>query len=131
MSEKTEPYGPMVLVVDDEGVIADTFVTILKHNGFAAYARYDGETAIEAALESPPSLLISDVILPGMNGVELAITIKKIFPECKIILSSGQVASSRLLSSANEAGHSFVLLRKPVQPQDLLAHVAHSLGTHA
>jgi len=128
MSETTEPYCPLVLVVDDEGTIADTFVTILKLNGFAAYTRYDGETAIEAALISPPSLLISDVILPGMNGVELAIAIKKIFPDCKIILSSGQAASNRLLSSASEAGHSFILLRKPVQPKDLLAHVANSLG---
>jgi DNA-binding NtrC family response regulator len=128
MSPATEPYRPVVLVVDDEGMIADTLVMILKHNGFAAYATYDGESAIEAALVNPPSLLISDVILPGMNGVELAIELKKIFPECKVILSSGQAASSRLLSLASKAGHNFVFLQKPVQPDVLLSHVAKSLG---
>ncbi|HUH64128.1 MAG TPA: response regulator [Terracidiphilus sp.] len=120
----TEPYRPVVLVVDDEYVIADSLAQILKHNGYAAISAYDGEAALETALTMPPELLITDVILPGMNGVELAITIRRIFPECKVILSSGQPSSARLLSSADSAGHHFVFLNKPVHPTELLEHVS-------
>jgi DNA-binding response OmpR family regulator len=127
IKSSTEPYRPVVLVVDDEYVIADSLAQILKHNGYAAISAYDGEAALETALTMPPELLISDVILPGMNGIELAITIRRIFPECKVILSSGQPTSARLLASADSAGHRFVFLHKPVHPTELLARVSESL----
>jgi DNA-binding NtrC family response regulator len=62
-----------------------------------------------------------------MSGIELAITIKRIFPDCKILLFSGQASTSDLLASANQAGHHFALLSKPVHPTDLLSRVADSL----
>jgi DNA-binding response OmpR family regulator len=71
----------------------------------------------------PPELLISDVVLPGMSGVELAITVKRVFPDCRIILFSGQAATSDLLASANSRGHHFSLLKKPIHPTELLARV--------
>jgi DNA-binding response OmpR family regulator len=122
-----EPYRPVVLVVDDEYVIADSLAQILKHNGYAAISAYDGEAALETALTMPPELLISDVILPGMSGIELAITIRRIFPDCKVILSSGQPTSARLLATAGAAGHHFVFLNKPVHPTELLEQVSESL----
>ncbi len=123
-----EPYRPVVLVVDDEYVIADSLADILKHSGYAAISVYDGEAALETALTMPPELLISDVVLPGMNGIELAITIRRIFPDCKVILSSGQPSSARLLAAANASGHHFLFLTKPVHPTELLQHVAESLS---
>ncbi|HEY1650117.1 MAG TPA: response regulator [Terracidiphilus sp.] len=115
---------PLVLVVDDDTVIADTFAQILNQFGFAAYAAYDGESAIEAALLSPPRLVISDVMMPGMNGIDLGISIRRIFPDCKVILSSGVAVSSDLISAALSAGNHFVFLQKPVHPSVLLEHVA-------
>lgn len=123
-----EPYRPVVLVVDDECVIADSLADILKHSGYAAIPVYDGEAALETALTMPPELLISDVVLPGMNGIELAITIRRIFPDCRVILSSGQSSTARLLASANAAGHRFLFLTKPVHPAELLQHVAETLS---
>jgi DNA-binding response OmpR family regulator len=122
-----EPYRPVVLVVDDESMIADSLADILKRSGYTAVPAYDGEAALETALLMPPELLISDVVLPGMNGIELAITVKRIFPDCKVILSSGQSSTSRLLASADSAGHHFVFLNKPVHPKELLERVAESL----
>ena len=83
-------YRKSILVVDDESAIADTIAKILTLSGYAATAAYDGNSALEAALLSPPELLITDVVLPGMNGVELAITIKRVYPDCKILLFSGR-----------------------------------------
>jgi len=120
-------YRPVVLVVDDESVIADTIAEILTRKGYAAIPVYDAEEALETALVMPPELLLTDVVLPGMSGIELSIKIKRIFPDCKILLFSGQAATTEMLTSANRAGHRFDLLSKPIHPTDLLTHVASRL----
>ncbi len=122
-------YRPVVLVVDDESVIADSLAEILNRGGYAAMAAYDGESALESALLVPPELLISDVFLPGMNGIELAKTVKRIFPDCKVILFSGQASTVDLLASAKNRGYQFSLLNKPVHPTDLLARVTESFSS--
>jgi DNA-binding NtrC family response regulator len=120
-------YRPVVLVVDDESVIADTIAEILTRKGYAAIPVYDAEEALETALVMPPELLLTDVVLPGMSGIELSIKIKRIFPDCRILLFSGQAATTEMLTSANQAGHRFDLLSKPIHPTDLLTHVASRL----
>jgi CheY-like chemotaxis protein len=120
-------FRPVVLVVDDESAIADTLTEILSRSGYAAMAAYDGNGALETALLAPPELLITDVVLPGMSGIELAITMRRIYPDCKVVLFSGQASSFDLLASAKHDGHHFTLLTKPVHPRELLSHVAESL----
>lgn len=62
-----------------------------------------------------------------MSGIELAITIKRIFPDCKILLFSGQAATIDLLNNAKNAGHHFTLLNKPIHPRELLSRVQSTL----
>lgn len=112
---------PKVLVVDDERVIADTLVIILNQHGFDAHAVYTGTAAVERARSVRPELIISDVIMPDMNGIEAAVRIRSFLPDCKILLFSGQAATADLLESARARGHEFEILAKPVHPQDLLA----------
>jgi DNA-binding response OmpR family regulator len=115
------------MVVDDESSIADTLAEILSRSGYSAITAYDGDSALETALLTPPEMLISDVVLPGMSGIDLAISVKRIFPDCKIILFSGQASTADLLVAASREGHQFVLLNKPVHPADLLARIAGTL----
>jgi DNA-binding response OmpR family regulator len=124
----TDFYRPVVLVVDDESIIADTLAEILRRSGYEGIAAYDGDSALETALLRPPEMLITDVVLPGMSGIELAITLRRIFPDCKIILFSGQASTSDLLAAARTDGHHFTLLNKPLHPQDLLARVSENLA---
>ncbi len=114
---------PTVLVADDERVIADTLAIILNQSGFEATAVYSGEKAVEMARTLRPNMLISDVIMTDMNGIDAAIQIRSILPECKILLFSGQAATADLLESARARGHEFEILAKPVHPQDLLARL--------
>jgi CheY-like chemotaxis protein len=116
-----------VLVVDDELAIAETLAAILSQSGYATMTAYDGQEAMEIALLTPPELLITDVSMPGMSGIELAITLRRVFPDCKILLFSGDVATAGLLAVAQRAGHTFTLLSKPVHPEELLARVSESL----
>jgi len=112
---------PRVLVVDDEQVIADTLARILDLNGYDASAVYTGTAAVESARALRPDLVISDVIMPDMNGIEAAISIRGFLPTCKILLFSGQAATADLLENARAQGHEFEILAKPVHPSDLLA----------
>ena len=112
---------PRVLVADDEQVIANTLAIILNQSGFEARAVYSGESAIEAVETFQPDMLISDVIMTGITGIEAAIEIRKKMPKCKILLFSGQAATADLLEKARAQGHEFEILAKPVHPTDLLA----------
>ena len=112
---------PRVLVVDDEHVIADTLARILDLNGYEASAVYSGIAAVESARTLQPDLVISDVIMQDMNGIEAAINIRGFLPNCKILLFSGQAATADLLENARAQGHEFEILAKPVHPADLLA----------
>ncbi len=125
---RANEYRPRVLVVDDECVIADTLAKVLTLSGYAAIAAYDADGALETALQLPPEMLITDVVLPGMNGIKLASTIKRIFPDCKILLFSGQASTVDLMSAASREGDRFTLLNKPVPPKDLVALVAEHLN---
>ena len=110
-----------VLVADDERVIADTLAMILNQSGFQARVAYTGEKALELAAEFKPDMLISDVIMGGLNGIDAAIKIREILPNIKILLFSGQAATADLLEKARAQGYEFEILAKPVHPQDLLA----------
>jgi DNA-binding NtrC family response regulator len=110
----------VVFVVDDEAVIAHTLVVILNQAGFRASAFDHPNKAIAACVDLAPDLLISDVVMPGMTGVELAIHFRRTQPKCKVLLFSGQAATADLLKKAREQGYDFELLSKPVHPADLL-----------
>ena len=112
-----------ILVVDDERVIADTLAMILNQSGFDARAVYSGEKALEMAPGFAPDMLISDVIMADLNGIDAAIRIRSLLPAIKILLFSGQAATADLLEKARKEGYEFDILAKPVHPQDLLARL--------
>lgn len=119
----TDRLKPRVLVADDEQVIADTLAMILNRSGYDALAVYDGQSAVETARRIEPDLLITDVIMPGINGIEAAILIRNELPSCRILLFSGQAATSGLLEKARAQNHEFEVLSKPLHPSDLLARL--------
>ena len=108
------------MVADDERVIADTLAMILNQSGFEARAVYSGEKALELARSFSPDMLISDVIMADLNGIDTAIQIRALLPKIKILLFSGQAATADLLEKARSQGYEFEILAKPVHPQDLL-----------
>jgi CheY-like chemotaxis protein len=112
-----------VFVVDDEPVIAATLATILRMNGFSARFSTDPVEALAAARLDAPDLLVSDVAMPGLTGIDLAIQIKAQYPDCKILLFSRQATTQDLLEDARSQGHNFQLLQKPVHPSVMLSMI--------
>ncbi len=122
------PPPPLVLVVDDEQMIAQTLALILEKAGFATTVAYDGEGALQIANVTPPDLLLSDVVMPGMNGFDLAIEITQLAPDCQVLLLSGQTTAADLMARSRGDEHKFTLLAKPIHPRDLLAEITR-MGT--
>jgi DNA-binding response OmpR family regulator len=120
----------MVMVVDDEPLVADTLAMILTQAGYYAVRAYDGRTALEIASLRAPDLLISDVAMPEMNGVELALGMVAMVPGCKVVLFSGHARSVDLMR-AYDAGYEFPLMAKPMHPSEMLGQVAKSLRSCA
>jgi CheY-like chemotaxis protein len=112
-----------IFVVDDEPVIASTLATILQMNGFSARFFTSPLEALIAAETKAPDLLISDVTMPGISGVDLAIRMKTQHPRCKVLLFTAHPGSVALLEDARAQGHDFRLLLKPIPPRELLAEI--------
>ena len=112
-----------IFVVDDEPVIASTLAAILQMNGFSARFFTNPLDALAAARSKAPDVVISDVTMPGISGVDFAIKMRALFPQCKILLFSGNPASLSLLEDARTQGHDFPLLVKPVLPDEFLLEI--------
>jgi CheY-like chemotaxis protein len=119
-SPETHRSSPKILVVDDERCIADTLAEILEMSGFRVAKAYDGWEALEMVVRFRPDYLLSDVLMPRMNGVELAIAIRKMFPAARILLFSGQAGISEILLEGHREGFDFELIPKPIHPLKLI-----------
>jgi CheY-like chemotaxis protein len=115
--------APRVFVVDDEHLIASTLTAILKMHGFSATFFTSPLEALTAARLRAPDLLVSDVGMPGISGIDLAIQMRAQYPECRILLFSGQPATLDLLDAAHAQGYEFDLLLKPVRPPEFVLEV--------
>lgn len=117
-------YIPRIMIVDDERTIADTLAMILQLKGHETVAVYSAEQAVATIEEFEPDVVLSDVIMGKMTGVDLAIYLSRARPDCKVVLFSGQAATGDLLEEAHRKGHNFRLLAKPLHPDKLLQDLA-------
>lgn len=123
--------APCVFVVDDQPVIASTLAAILQMHGFSAKFFTSPLEALSAARAKSPDLLVSDVEMPGLCGIDLAIQMKAEYPTCKILLFSGRPSTLDLLDAARARGHNFDLLLKPVHPRELLSEIRKKVGSRS
>ncbi|SPE24102.1 Response regulator receiver protein [Candidatus Sulfotelmatomonas gaucii] len=121
MTQATDDRNLKVLVVDDERLIADSLTMILGKSGFDTRAAYSGEMAVAMARNFCPDMLITDVVMPGMTGIEAAIQVRDMLPACKVLLFSGQLAAEGLVQMARERNQEFELICKPIHPEELIA----------
>lgn len=120
-----------ILVVDDERLIADSVAEIAEGAGYEALAAYSAADALAKASEFRPNILLTDVLMPDRNGFELALEIKQIYPESRLLLFSGQARTAQLASDYGpmftSRGYRFELLPKPLHPTSLLKKLEETL----
>ena len=89
-------------------------MTIFSNAGYDSRAAYSAEGALEIIRSWQPHFAILDVILPGMNGIDFAILLKAISPDCTVQLFSGQIETDYLLEPTRHHENAFEVLAKPV-----------------
>ena len=107
-------------MVDDEPMIANTLEEILRKFGFEADAAYSGSEAVIRAQSQTYDVLLTDVMMPGLNGIQAATEIRKTHPDCKVILVSGNANTAELLKEAEQSGMHFEVIAKPVHPMVII-----------
>lgn len=120
---KSKRSKPIILVVDDEHLIAETTGQILKRAGYHALTAFDGDAALALAIQFEPDIVLTDVVMPGMSGVDLAIAIRRSLPNTEVVLFSGQAGITDLLENGHNHGYSFELIAKPVHPERILERI--------
>ena len=120
----SNPAPRKILIVDDETAVADSLQLIFSNRGYEARAVYSAEQAIDTLAAWQPHVAIIDVMLPQMNGIELAGILKGNYPDCHILLISGHPGTNELLSTAKGEGRSFEILAKPLHPTFILDTVS-------
>jgi DNA-binding response OmpR family regulator len=108
-----------VAVVDDEHIVADTLAEILNNHGFQAKALYSGEAAVEEAKDFRPQIVLSDVRMGGIDGVEAAIRIRRLHPDCRIILFTASPVRHSIHAKIDLLGFEFI--ERPLHPREVLA----------
>ena len=116
-----------ILIVEDEKVVADSLGQVLSSQGYDARVVYSAEEALHLIAQWSPQLGILDVMLPQMNGIELAIALKERFSCCHVLLLSGQPAVEGLMQKAKSEGHESEILAKPVHPTVMLDEISKRL----
>jgi CheY-like chemotaxis protein len=122
-SREPQKSRPKILVVDDQKLIVDTIAEILEGAGFEVAIACDAWAALELAASFEPERILSDILMPGMNGVEFAIAMRKMYPSVKILLFSGQAGISEILDRAEEQGYKFDVIPKPIHPKKLIERI--------
>ena len=117
-----------ILVVDDDTSGADSLAFMLSNAGYETSVAYSGTEAIERAKEFKPDMLLCDVRMAGVDGVQAAIEISKLFPLCQCLLFSGDVGSRTLIDDYRSNGHKFQYFEKPLHPQELISKLKSALS---
>ena len=107
-----------VLVIDDDRILADTLAQILRLNGFQPVALYSGEEAIELVERLQPDIVLSDIRMSRVDGIEAAKRIRELHPECRVILFTAHPVSAAMRHMIH--GLDFELLQRPLHPEEVL-----------
>lgn len=114
------PTPPTVLVVDDEESVRDLVSRYLERDGFAVAAAEDGGTALDAARRLRPDLIVLDVMLPGLDGIEVLRRLREWSDAYVILLTARSDETDKVLGLGVGADD---YLTKPFSPRELVARV--------
>ena len=117
----------MIVVVDDEKIVTSAFKTLLKVEGFGnAHFFNNPEEALEFLKSNTPDLVISDFLMPEMNGLEFLSEVKKMYPEVSKILLTGYADKENAIRAINEVGL-YRYIEKPWDNDDLILNIRNGI----
>jgi DNA-binding NtrC family response regulator len=121
--------APKILIVDDEERQRRTLSIALRLDGFEVECAENAGAALEVLGRTECQVALVDLMMPGVNGLELARQVQRLFPEVKVVLTSAYHLSERQLVRADCGAVGFV--PKPYQMNDLIAFLRMKAGGSA
>ena len=113
-----------ILIVDDDPSITESLAAVFQMHRYEVRCAHSAETAIEVIAHWEPDIALVDVILPCMNGIDLAMVVKANRPACHLVLFSGDPGTEMLVERAAREGNIFEILAKPVHPMFMLDYIS-------
>ncbi|HEX7118769.1 MAG TPA: sigma-54 dependent transcriptional regulator [Longimicrobiales bacterium] len=110
---------PKVLVVDDETSILDTLQILLRGEGFEVAVAKSGREALDRFQEASPDVVLTDIRMPGVSGLDLLTAVRERDPETPVILMTAQASLQSAVQAVNQGA--FYYLQKPFANGDLVA----------
>jgi DNA-binding NarL/FixJ family response regulator len=106
--------APRILIVDDHPLTREALASLLGQNGFdVAGQAADGEAAVELALELGPDLILLDLSLPGMNGLEALPRLRSAAPEAEVVVLTASGTEENLLGAIRAGAAGYLLKSEP------------------
>ncbi len=116
-----------IVVVDDEKMVTSAFKTLLKVEGFTDAAFFNNpKEAVEFLKTETPDIIISDFVMPEMNGLEFLKAAKKLHPEVSMILLTGYADKENAIKAINETGL-YKYIEKPWDNDDLIINIKNGI----
>ena len=112
---------PKILVIDDQHLIANTLAQILNQHGYDAAPVYSGEEALQQANRFEPDVVLSDVRMHKLDGIQTCRLIQIFHPHCRVILFSASAINDEEQATIDDCGFEF--LRRPLHPTDVLTQL--------
>jgi DNA-binding NtrC family response regulator len=107
-----------ILVIDDETSILDTLQILLRGEGFEVTVRTSGREALDRWDEDPPDVVLSDIRMPGVTGMDVLAAVREKDPEVPVILMTAQASLQSAIEAVNRGA--FYYLQKPFSNDDLV-----------
>jgi CheY-like chemotaxis protein len=119
-----------ILVVDDDAIVRETLVEILSSEGYDLVTAQDGRHGLKLFRSENPDLVVTDIIMPEMEGIQMITEIRAMDPKAKVIAVSGgaRIGNTDFLKIARLLGANDVVY-KPFDPDDFLARVSKCLAS--
>ncbi len=110
---------PSVLIIDDESGIVDSLRILLKNEGFAAHVALGGQEALNRLSEIEPDIVLTDVRMPTVGGMQVLSAVRARSPDTPVILMTAQATLQSAVQAVNEGA--FYYIQKPFRNDELVA----------
>jgi DNA-binding response OmpR family regulator len=115
-----------VLLVDDEEEFVATLAERLELRGINTMVAGNGEEALASVKNDPPEVVVMDLMLPGMSGIEIMGEIKRNHPRIPVILLTGRGSTKEGIEGMNQGAFDFLM--KPVRIEELITKMKNAVG---
>ncbi len=121
----TDDHLPLVLVVDDEEANVEALTRLLTREGYAVVAAKNGPEALDLVRTRQPELLLTDLKMPGMDGLELLRAVRTVAPEVEVILVTAYGTVETAVEAMKEGAYDFIT--KPLKRHDVVRSLGKAL----